>query len=152
MSRSSVLELRGIVNIPAVVAGEVKARLLDETRFWFSEEFIAEFLSGKIKGIADNIGIRLGICCYQLLESARDNDILRWIGGVDRAEVTLDVMIGLIDMVIISGDARYVLYIKNSAGVLRAVTVHQYRGRWELRFFQIDDMSGWNTDSRFLSY
>lgn len=95
---------------------------------------------------------------HKLWQSSVDGPIITELGGEAKAETTLSEMFSLMekqkhgeDGVILNNGWANIFYIKDSAGVLRAVFVHWYDDGWHVLAFSVEGPGRWGVGYRVLS-
>lgn len=158
---NSLLDFLGEVSIPATTAkfvtknnfklkkdGGICSYLGDNLKEWF--------LSGKGK-IENPIGeqaLRYG----KLLRESVDIPIITELGGEEKSETTLAELYYLMeqqkngeDGVLLNNDYANIFYIRDSAGVLRAVNAYWYDDGWYARARPVEHPYGWRVGYQVFS-
>lgn len=94
----------------------------------------------------------------KLRKTSADEPIITELGGEEKAETTLTEMFFLMEKqrngeagALLNNGYANIFYIKNSAGVLRAVLVNWGGGGWFVRAGSVADARGWLVGDRVFS-
>jgi len=95
---------------------------------------------------------------HKLRQSSVDGPIITELGGEAKAETTLSEMFSLMekqkhgeDGVLLNNGWANIFYIKDDAGVLRAVGVYWRGGGWRVGADSVEDPRGWGGGHRVFS-
>lgn len=160
----SILELVGTAVIPATTGKfVVKEKFVINTKrnakiliSCLGDNFMAWFLNGDGKTEDPMSGQVL--CYHKLRQSSVDGPIITELGGEAKAETTLSETFSLMekqgkgeDGVLLNNGYANIFYIKDSAGVLRAVDVHWYGGGWDVYADSVEHPFRWRVGDQVFS-
>lgn len=135
-----LLDPLGIVSTPATPRFVV-AEHFTEGKFWLGDRFKAEFLD-KVEEVAPKRELRR----HKLRKRSYDGPIIAELGGESVVETSLGEVYNLTDHqakgekgVLLTNGAANIFYIRNSAGVLRAVYVYWSEDRCYVFAHPLDD-------------
>ena len=155
-TKPSILEL-----VSTIVVSATTAKLVAKEKFvintkrnapvkisYLGDNFKAWFLNGDGK-TEDPISEQT-LRYHKLRQSSVDGPIIAELGGEAKAETTLSEMFSLMekqkhgeDGVLLNNGWANIFYIKDSAGVLRAVYVHWYVGGWGVIADSVEGSGRW---------
>ncbi|MDE1988216.1 MAG: hypothetical protein KGJ58_03535 [Patescibacteria group bacterium] len=162
--RTDLLELVSTIVIPATTGKLVaKERFVINTKrnapvkiSYLGDNFTAWFLNGDGK-IEDPISEQT-LRYAKLRKASVDSPIIEELGGEAKAETTLSEMFSLMEKqkhgeegVLLNNGWANLFYIKDVAGVLRAVRVLWCGGGWFVRARSVEDPSRWGDGSQVFS-
>ena len=86
---------------------------------------------------------------HELLKASKDAPIIKALGGEDQVESTLQEMYTVLK----SADRKkwYIFYVKDAAGVLRAVSAYWYDDGWNLGAYSVGPPLEWRAGDRVVS-
>jgi len=116
---------------------------------YLSDNFTTWFLDGDGK-TEDPITEQI-ILYHMLRYSSIHYTIITKLGGAEKAETTLFEMFSLMeqqrcgkDGTLLNNGLANLFYIKDSAGVLRAVSVHWRKDGWNVHAYSVENLSRWD--------
>lgn len=123
---------------------------------YLGDNFTSWFLSGK--GKTEDLISEQTLRYHKLRQSSVDGPIIAKLGGAEKSETTLFEMFSLMekqgkgeDGVLLNNGYANIFYIKDSAGVLRAVSVYWDGDGWHVDASSVELPYRWNSDSRVFS-
>lgn len=126
-------------------AGVLISHLSDNFNLWFGNK------------IEEPIGEQT-LCCHKLLQSSMDVEIIDELGGEAKVETTLSELHFLMEGQkhgesgdLLNNSRTNKFYIKDVAGVLRAVHVYWYDDGWHVLAFSVEGPGRWGVGYRVLS-
>lgn len=162
--KPSILEFVSTVKIPATTGSFVaKAKFVvnitDEASVKISyvwENFREWFLNGdgKTEGPTDEQTLSYA----KLRKASVDAPIIAELGGEEKSETTLSEMFSLMEKqgkgeagVLLNNGYANIFYVRDSAGMLRAVGVRWYDGGWDVFAYSVLDAGGWGDGDQVFS-
>jgi hypothetical protein len=152
----SILELVSIVVVSATTSKFVaKEKFVINTKrnapvkiSYLGDNFTDWFLSGS--GKTEDPESEQTLRYHKLRKASVDGPIITELGGEAKAETTLSEMFSLMEKqkngesgTLLNNGWANIFYIRDSAGVLRAVYVHWDGGGWRVRAYALGDPFRW---------
>ncbi len=155
----SILEL--VSTVSTVVVNATTGKLVAKEKFvlgtgpkakvkisYLGDNFTEWFLSGS--GKTEDSITEQTLRYHKLRQSSVDGPIITELGGEAKAETTLSEMFSLMekqkhgeDGVLLNNCYANIFYIRDSAGVLRAVFVFWHSGGWDVGACSVGSPDGW---------
>ncbi len=155
-----LLELVGTVKVnisKKFILGKYLSDNPGKIKFYYlSDNFKEWFLSGNGK-IEDPVGEQ-ELCYAKLTKASVDGPIIEELGGEAKAETTLSEVHALLEKqskgqegALLTSGYTNIFYVRDTAGVLRAVDVRWFADGWLVRARSVGRPDGWDAGDRVFS-